>query len=1117
LPSRKNRGMVMNVLMEPHYSVELEALVASLLQKSNTRTRKPLRLDVSGVTEAARSYLVSGTSSIQRGPVLVVTSDNEHAAIWAGELRFWLDHFSRQKKSSDKQSAKDAVAENVPAVHVYDELPESEQLSQIPSLRRYHNLGILSRLSQNLPGFFIVPVRSFTERLPQLERFKEMTLRLQVGDTRGQSKILHQLEEMGYEPESAALTPGTFARRGDLVEFFSPDNESPTRLEFLGGTLDKISMFDIATKKATETVTVVRAIPLKLLMSQGRLVRYIGDPAQWTSIIDDPDDLKTSIDPLGQKNETEWRTLIKATDPGQRITFRAFLEEKTADTHIFNFTVPPLFRGHLPSLREEIKQFHKKKFRVLILTGDPEKIRASLDASAKHAELIEVTGTLRQNLAGFRDTAGKLTVLTDREIFGPEAVQPPKMHRVKRFDQAFVADLEPGHYVVHVDHGIGRFLGMVRNLLQGVEKEYFVLQYAEGDRLYVPVEAAEKLSRYIGAANPVIHRLSETSWIQIKAQLKESTEKLAKELLKLYAERQVRQGVQFKPESEMEKEFARTFPYDETPDQLRAWHEIQLDTQRPQPMDRLLVGDVGFGKTEVAMRAAFKAAANGRQCAVLAPTTILADQHYKNFSKRFAKFPFTVDVLSRFRSAKEQRETIAKLRAGTVDVVIGTHRLFSKDIEFKNLGLVVIDEEQRFGVEHKEKLKKIRSNVHVLSLSATPIPRTLQFSLSGIRDISTIETPPPGRYPIETKVAVYDDREIKSAIELELKRGGQVYVLHNRIETIKGFAEKIASLVPKARVRIGHGQLHETELAQVMDDFYQRKYDVLVASTIIENGLDIPTVNTIIVDQATHFGLAQLYQLRGRIGRGNQRAFAYLFYNRQDLKGPARSRLLALLEATELGSGFQIALRDLELRGAGNLLGGEQSGEIRSVGLNMYLRLLHRAVQEIKTGVKEAPVLDVTIDVPLTAYFPANYVSDERERLALYQYLAGLTDLKKIEEEKANVQHDHGELPTQAKNFFRLLHWKLLAGQAHVLSITTSGVRGGHIEKGLLNLEFVDEPKYARINRVLTEVNPAWQLKDNNLKIAFGTLGKEWPDKLEQTLRVLATEVSGEEKEKKKK
>ncbi|MFH0831002.1 MAG: transcription-repair coupling factor, partial [Parcubacteria group bacterium] len=999
----------------------------------------------------------------------------------------------------------------------YEELPESEQLSQVPSLRRYHNLGVLTRMLLDEPAFFVLPVRAFVERLPAVERFKEMIVQVRIGDRISQSKLLHDLEEIGYEPSDSATTPGTFARRGELVEVFSPQEVEPLRISFVGSTVETINHFAIETKKVTTTAKELRAIPLKMLMSQGRASKYLGDPAGWSVVLDDPDDLKTSIDPLGLKNEPEWRALNKVLSPATTIVYHAFLEEKTADTHLFSFSIPPLFRGHLPSLREEIKQFHRKKYRILILTQDITKVRASLDSSVKYVDFDEVRGSLRENLAGFRDSTGKLLVLTDREIYGPEVVQPPKVHRAKRFDQAFVADLEPGHYVVHVDHGIGRFLGMVRNILQGVEKEYFVMQYAEGDRLYVPVEAAEKLSRYIGAANPVIHRLSETSWLAIKAQLKESTEKLAKELLQLYAERQVRAGTQFMPEQSVEREFAKTFPYEETPDQLRAWHEIELDMQRARAMDRLLVGDVGFGKTEVAMRALFKAAVNGKQAALLAPTTILADQHYKNISKRFAKFPFSVGVLSRFQSAKEQRKTVAKLRAGTIDVVIGTHRLLSKDIAFKDLGLIVVDEEQRFGVEHKERLKKIRSNVHVLSLSATPIPRTLQFSLSGIRDISTIETPPPGRYPIETKVAVFDDREIKTAIEFELKRGGQVYILHNRIETIGTFAKMIASLVPKARVRIGHGQLHESELAAVMDDFYAKKYDVLVASTIIENGLDIPSVNTIIVDQSTNFGLAQLYQLRGRIGRSNQRAYAYLFYNRQDLKGPARSRLLALLEATELGSGFQIALRDLELRGAGNLLGGEQSGQIKSVGLNMYLRLLHRAVQELKTGVKETPILDVTVDVPLPAYFPVTFVPDERERLSLYQYLASVTDPKKLEQEKAQLGKDHGKLPIQAQNFFKLLHWKLLAAKAHVLSMTTSGVRSGNIEEGLLNLEFVSEPPYGRINRVLTMVSPAWQLKDNFLKIAFGTLGKEWPSKLEQTVRILSEPLPDEQETQKTK
>ena len=1060
---------------------------------------KKLRLNVTGVTEAARPYLITKTPSLLSGPILVATADNDHVAVWTNELKLWLDRGNQKKVK----------------VTAYDELPESEQLSQIPSVRRYRNLGVLARLLRNEPGIYVAPIRGFMERLPDPDRFREMTLRLAVGDSVSQSKVLHDLEEIGYEPDSMAQSPGTFARRGELVEFFSPDSDKPTRLSFAGNTLEKITRFDIETKKDVETLKEAMATPLNLLTGRGRLANFVGDPTQWSFINDDPAELLHEIDPLGQNNDVAWAQINKVLNKTRQVSFYSFMEDESAESHNFSFSVPPLFRGHIPSLREEVKGFAKKNFQILLLTGDADKIKAALNTKSKNVHVEQIAGELRENLAGFRDDAGKLLVLTDREVFGPESVQPPRIHRAKRFDQAFVAELEPGHYVVHVDHGIGRFLGMVRNILSGVEKEYFVMQYAQGDRLYIPVDTAEKISKYIGSANPSIHRLSETSWLAIKSELKESTEKIAKELIKLYAERQVRPGVQFKPEQDIEKEFAKTFPYEPTPDQLKAVEEIHLDMQRAKPMDRLLVGDVGFGKTEVAMRAAFKAAVNGKQCAVLAPTTILADQHYKNFTKRMDKFPFSVGVLSRFQSPKEQRETIAKMKAGTVDIVIGTHRLLSKDVRFKDLGLIVVDEEQRFGVKHKEQLKEMRSNVHVLSLSATPIPRTLQFSLSGIRDISTIETPPAGRFPIETKVAVFDDKEVKRAIEFEIERGGQVYVLHNRIESIGTFAQKIASLVPKARVRVGHGQLHETELAKVMDDFYDKKYDVLVASTIIENGLDIPSVNTIIVDKATNFGLSQLYQLRGRIGRGNKRAYAYLYYNRQDLKGPARSRLLALLEATELGSGFQIALRDLELRGAGNLLGAEQSGQIKSVGLNMYLRLLHRAVQEVKTGKKEAPILDVTVDIPLAAYFPTNYVSDERERLSLYQYLGSVTDPTKLEEEKRDLVHHHGDLPTQAANFFRLLGWKLIAAKARVLSITTGGIQGTDIASGTVSFEFVDEPPFGKVNAVLTTVHPGWQLKDNTLQIQIGELGPDWTDKIEQALEVLARPSKEESKEKK--
>ncbi len=1084
--------------MEPKKTQVLEALVAKLLKQHTKPSGQAVTLDLSGVAEAARPYIISATPTYQSGSILIITSDNEHANIWANETRLWLKYFMADPKS-------------LPRVNLYDELPESEQLSQIPSIRRYNNLGVLSRMLQNDPGFYVIPVRAFNERLPQVVRFTESTLKLKKGTNVTQSKLLKTLEEIGYEPESGKLTLGSFARRGELVEFFSPQYQSPIRLTFLGNRIESLDFFEPKSQKKISSVSEIIIIPLNLLLSQGKLINFITEAHRWKAIIDDPEDLINEIDPLGQTNEQEWKKIQEKLKLTSQIKFRPFAEKKNANSHTFNFAIPPSFRGNLASLKKEVLDYKNKKYQVHILSGDPEKI-GNVVGQRKGVIIKEVSGTLRENLAGFRDVGNKFLVLTDREIYGHEAIAPPRVHQAKRFDQAFIATLEPGHYVVHVDHGIGRFLGMVRNLLAGIEKEYFVLQYAQGDRLYVPVEAAEKLSRYIGAANPAIHRLSETSWLQVKSQLKESTEKLAKELIKLYAKRQVQGGIKFKKEQEVERQFAKTFPFQETPDQQKAIDEISADLERDRPMDRLLVGDVGFGKTEVAMRAAFKTAVNERQCAILAPTTILADQHFKNFSKRFRDFPYTLGVLSRFQSAKEQRVTIAKIKAGTVDVVIGTHRLLSKDVEFKQLGMVIIDEEQRFGVEHKERLKKMRSDVHVLSLSATPIPRTLQFSLSGIRDISTIETPPPGRYPIETKVAVYDDKELARAIKLELKRDGQVYVLHNRIETIQAFAQKIASLVPEAKIRIGHGQLPEQELSSVMNDFYQHKYDVLVASTIIENGLDIPSVNTIIVDQSTHFGLSQLYQLRGRIGRGDKRAYAYMFYNRQDLKGPARRRLLALLEATELGSGFQVALRDLEIRGAGNLLGGEQSGQIKSVGLNMYLRLLQRAVHEVKTGKTEKPILDVTVDLPLAAYLPANYVNDERERLSMYQFLASLTDIKKLEQEKATLQYHHGPLPTQAENFFRLLSWKLIAGKAQVLSITTSGVRAGEIDQGLLTLEFVDQPPFARITEVLTKINPAWQLKDNTLRISIGTLGSDWREQLEKTLKVLATPTKDERK-----
>jgi transcription-repair coupling factor (superfamily II helicase) len=610
--------------------------------------------------------------------------------------------------------------------------------------------------------------------------------------------------------------------------------------------------------------------------------------------------------------------------------------------------------------------------------------------------------------------------------------------------EAFLAELSAGEHVVHIEHGIARFAGLVRRPSDGQEREYLELQYADGDRLFVPTEQVDRVSRYVGPGEhrPTLTRLGTQDWARAKARVRRAVQVLAADLLKLYAARQVSPGHAFSADTAWQAELEASFPYVETPDQSSVIREVKQDMERDRPMDRLVCGDVGYGKTEVAVRAAFKAVMDGTQVAILVPTTVLAQQHYNTFRQRLAGFPVKVEMLSRFRSDRDQRRIVADAASGSVDVVIGTHRLLQKDVTFRNLGLVIIDEEQRFGVAHKERLKQMRSEVDVLTLTATPIPRTLNMALTGIRDMSTIETPPEERLPIKTYVTEFDDHLVREAIVREMERGGQVYFVHNRVHNIELVARKVRDLVPEADVLIGHGQMPEDQLEHVMLDFTDGKADVLVCTTIIESGLDIPNVNTIIINNADRFGLAQLYQLRGRVGRGAARAYAYLLYEKhRALTEVAQRRLQAVFEATELGAGFQIALRDLEIRGAGNILGAEQSGQIGAVGFDLYTRLLADAVEGLKalSRGEEPPASrfqpPITIDLPLAAYIPESYVSDLNLRLSLYQRMAAADAIEAASDLDRELTDRFGAPPPPVRNLLYIVRVRVLAKRAGVSSI----------------------------------------------------------------------------------
>jgi transcription-repair coupling factor (superfamily II helicase) len=651
--------------------------------------------------------------------------------------------------------------------------------------------------------------------------------------------------------------------------------------------------------------------------------------------------------------------------------------------------------------------------------------------------------------SGFEMPQHGIVYISETDIFGESsasetAAAKPKTQRPKSRLGAFISDfrdLKPGDLVVHVDHGIGRFDALQTITAQGAEREFMLLVYADDAKLFVPVERLDLVSRYSSAetATAALDRLGGLGWQRTKAKAKRAMRDMADELLRLYAERKLVQGFAFSPDAPWQHEFEDAFPYDLTEDQAKAIDDVKEDMETPRPMDRLIIGDVGYGKTEVAMRAAFKAVMDGKQVAVLSPTTILAYQHFESFRKRFAAFPAKIDLLSRFRSKAEQKSVTETAKNGDVDVIIGTHRLLSNDVAIPKLGLLVVDEEQRFGVAHKEKLKQLKKKVDVLTLSATPIPRTLNMSLIGMRDMSVIETPPRDRLAINTQVVQFSENVIRSAVELELARNGQVFFIHNRVESIEAIAALIQKIVPNARIAIGHGQMNEKEMEQVMLDFIDYKYDILVATTIIENGIDIPRANTIIINRADNYGLSQLYQLRGRVGRSNRRAYAYLLIPSElELTPIARRRLSAIREFSDLGAGFRLAALDLELRGAGNILGGEQSGHLDALGFDLYTKMLERTIAEMR-GDEISDEINVSLNLGVDVSIPKEYIVDASQRLRSYKRIASADSEEVLMKIRTEIEDRYGRIPPSVENLFLYGKLRKLAERAGIVSIDKTG------------------------------------------------------------------------------
>ncbi|MBI2843590.1 MAG: transcription-repair coupling factor [Armatimonadetes bacterium] len=804
-------------------------------------------------------------------------------------------------------------------------------------------------------------------------------------------------------------------------------------------------------------------------------------PASGLVVVDEPHQIVSQWERLEQEMlevliNRAGRGLLLASTKSQHVLIESAMRRVEEGWPALSFTVLPRgvpfikartklqvesspaepFGGRIEMLREQIGTWTGNDARVVIATGQYDRLVELLGehdipitaAAGQGAEAGKQSGSLEESgvyvfqsslRSGFKLPDMRLVVLSDAEVFGMVRTRRPRRVAKEGVPISTILDLKEGDYVVHAAHGIGIYQGITTLTTDSVKRDYLLLEYAGDDRLYVPTEQIDRVQKYIGGEGnePVVHRLGGSEWQRATKRVKQAVREMAKELIELYAWRQALGGIGFSQDTPWQHEMEAAFPYEETPDQIQAIDEVKRDLEAPKPMDRLICGDVGFGKTEVAIRAAFKVVNDGKQVAILAPTTVLAQQHWNTFKERLGAFPIAVEMLSRFRSRKQQKEVIEGLSLGTVDIVIGTHRLLSKDIDFKDLGLLIIDEEQRFGVGHKERLKRLRKSVDSLSMTATPIPRTLHMSLSGIRDMSVINDPPEGRTPIKTFIKEYDEEIVRESIVRELDRGGQVYFVHNRVENIAHVAAHVAKLVPYARIEIAHGQMAEDDLERVMLDFYDRKFDVLVCTTIIESGLDIPNVNTIIVNDADRMGLAQLYQLRGRVGRSDRQAYAYLMYKGDKiLTEIAEKRLEAIREFTDLGSGFRVALRDLEIRGAGNLLGAEQHGQIAAVGFDLYCQLLSQAISELK-GEDVEEVQLPSVDLPVDAYIPESYIKAEAQRIFFYKKMTAAKSVREVKQVQDELEDRFGDPPRPVWNMLAILRLRIRCAKVGISSITT--------------------------------------------------------------------------------
>lgn len=1080
--------------------------------KEKSKTNKGI-LQVSGCMESQKSHLMYGLSGI--APYRLILAEDERRA------REIYEDYRFYDRKVYSYPAKDLLFFQA---DIHGNLLIRQRMKVIKALLEEKELTVVTSIDGCM------------DFLESLEKIKEQLIHYESDSTVDIEQLKNQLVALGYERVGQVEMPGQFSVRGGIVDIYCPTEENPWRIELWGDEIDSIRSFDPESQRSLENLEELTIYPAVEHIGDKDMVSFLDYfPEERTIIfLDEPNRLtekggaveeeyrqsRMHREEKGSRNLPEnwlcsFEQLQKELNKRNCISVCA-LEPKQAGWKVrekFYLEVKSIsaYNNSFELLVKDLHQYKKQGYRIALLSGSrtrAERLAKDLQEEGLAAfygqdydreicpgEIMVVYGHAKK---GFEYPLIKFAVMTESDIFGQEQKKKKKKNYSGSRIQDF-AELSIGDFVVHEKHGLGIYRGIEKVEVDRIVKDYIKIEYRGGSNLYIPATQLDCLQKYSGAdasKAPKLNKLGTQEWNKTKSKVRGAVKNIAKELVELYAVRQEKEGYVCGPDTVWQREFEEMFPYEETEDQLSAIEDAKRDMESTRIMDRLICGDVGYGKTEVALRAAFKEVQESRQVAYLAPTTILAQQIYNTFVQRMKEFPVRVELLCRFRTPAQQKKAIEDLKKGQVDVIIGTHRILSKDVQFKNLGLLIVDEEQRFGVTHKEKIKQLKKDVDVLTLTATPIPRTLHMSLIGIRDMSVLEEPPMDRMPIQTYVMEYDEETVREAINRELRRGGQVYYVYNRVTDIADVALRIAKLVPDARVDFAHGQMSERELENVMYSFVNGDIDVLVSTTIIETGLDISNVNTMIIHDSDRYGLSQLYQLRGRIGRSNRTAYAFLMYRKNVmLKETAEKRLAAIREYTDLGSGFKIAMRDLELRGAGNLLGAQQHGHMNAVGYDLYCKMLNEAVKEAK-GIHTMEDFETSVDLNVDAYIPDSYISNEFQKLDIYKRIAGIETQQDYDDMLEELLDRFGEPGKAVLNLLAIAKLKAIAHQGYVTEIKQTGktVRFTLYEKARLNTEGFPAlmQKYRRGLQFKNEQEPKFILEpQGNLILALTEFAEE--------------------------